>query len=159
MKDEELRIQLHIEAVRNYMQACSIALLVRGESHDRSKLSEPELTTYCQIQPLLRSTAYGSEEYKSACKQLGPALKHHQASNRHHPEFFEDGIRGMNLIDILEMFCDWQASSERAGSLGVYNSIDICQKRFGFSDELAEILKNTADWIGHLKVQHRAEES
>lgn len=159
MKDEELRIVRHIEAVRNYLQACSIELLTRGRDHDASKLEEPEYTTYCETQPLLRATQYGSPEYKEAVRRLGPALSHHFASNRHHTEFFPNGMQGMNLIDILEMFCDWKASSEREGQSGIYNSIDICQKRFKFSDELAEIFRNTADWLDTKKVPHRAKES
>jgi len=44
---------------------------------------------------------------------MKPALEHHYALYRHHPEHFQNGIDDMNLIDLVEMFADWKASSER----------------------------------------------
>lgn len=159
MKDEELRIVRHIEAVRNYLQACSVELLNRGRDHDASKLEEPEYSTYVAVQPELRAAKFGTDDYKAACTKLGPALEHHQATNRHHPEFHSDGIRGMTLIDILEMVCDWKASSERQGGKGILTSIGFCQERFGFSNELRDLIINTIDWLDEQNVPNRAEES
>ena len=90
---------------------------------------------------------YGSEEYKSYLNGLKPALDRHYFNNRHHPEHFDNGIQGMNLIDILEMICDWKASSERHENGDIYKSIEINQKRFGYSDDLKSILKNTVDFL------------
>lgn len=53
----------------------------------------------------------------------------------------------MNLIDLLEMICDWKASSERHADGNIFNSIEVNQKRFGYSDDLKKILKNTADFL------------
>ena len=33
--------------------------------------------------------------------------------NRHHPEYYEDGIAGMTLVDLEEMLSDWEAASHR----------------------------------------------
>ena len=53
----------------------------------------------------------------------------------------------MNLIDVLEMICDWKASSEHHENGDIYKSIEINQKRFGYSDDLKSILKNTVDFL------------
>lgn len=53
----------------------------------------------------------------------------------------------MTLIDLLEMLCDWKASSERHTDGDIYRSIEINQSRFGYSDELKTILKNTIDYL------------
>jgi hypothetical protein len=63
--------------------------------------------------------------------------------NRHHPEHFENGIRGMNLIDLIEMFCDWYAATQRHNDGDIIMSIEINQKRFEYSDDIKAILKNT----------------
>lgn len=76
---------------------------------------------------------------------MRPALDHHYALNRHHPEHFEDEIKGMNLIDIIEMICDWKAASERHAVGDIHKSIVINQERFGFSDDLKAIFINTVD--------------
>ena len=78
---------------------------------------------------------------------LKPALDIHYANNRHHPEHFEDGIRGMNLLDLLEMICDWKASSERHNDGDIFKSIEINQKRFGYSDDIKAVLRNTAEFL------------
>ena len=74
---------------------------------------------------------------------MKPALDHHYAVNSHHPEFYADGIRGMSLLDITEMLCDWKAAALRHADGNILKSIEINQKRFGYSDELKQILFNT----------------
>jgi hypothetical protein len=77
-------------------------------------------------------------------RDMKPALDHHYANNRHHPEHFgEEGIDGMNLFDVLEMFIDWTASTRRHADGDIAKSIEINKKRFGMSDQLAQIFRNT----------------
>jgi len=52
-------------------------------------------------------------------------------------------IEYMNLIDIIEMLCDWKAATKRHNDGDIKKSIEINQKRFGYSDELKSILLNT----------------
>jgi len=44
---------------------------------------------------------------------MKPAIEHHYKNNRHHPEHFNNGIDEMNLVDLIELLCDWKAASER----------------------------------------------
>ena len=74
---------------------------------------------------------------------MKPALEHHYAKNRHHPEHHKNGINDMNLIDLIEMFCDWKASSERQNDGNILKSIEINGKRFHMSPQLIEIFENT----------------
>ncbi|WP_260858005.1 DUF5662 family protein [Bacillus sp. FJAT-22090] len=71
------------------------------------------------------------------------ALKHHYENNSHHPEYHQDGIRGMDLLDVVEMFCDWKAATMRHADGDINKSIEINKERFGYSDELAQIFKNS----------------
>ena len=50
----------------------------------------------------------------------------------------------MNLVDLVEMFCDWLASTQRMAKGDIYKSIEHAQERFGLSDDLVAILRNTA---------------
>ena len=95
--------------------------------------------------PKLKSSTYGSEEYKKFLEELKPALDNHYKENRHHPEHFENGIKGMTLVDLIEMLCDWCAAVERHSDGNILKSIEINQKRFGYSDELKQILINTLE--------------
>ena len=49
----------------------------------------------------------------------------------------------MNLIDVIEMFCDWKAATLRHADGDILNSIKINKKRFGMSEQLCQILINT----------------
>lgn len=111
--------------------------------HDESKLHEPELSIFNEYTPKLKNTTYGSDEYKEHLKQMGIGITHHQKSNRHHPEYFDNGIQGMDLVDFIEMFCDWWAASLRHDDGDIRRSIDINQKRFGYSDDMAALMRNT----------------
>ena len=87
---------------------------------------------------------YGSEEYQASLDALKPALEHHYASNRHHPEHFVNGINDMTLIDVLEMFCDWKASTLRQNDGNLLKSIETNAERFNMDGQLKQILMNTA---------------
>lgn len=53
------------------------------------------------------------------------------------------GINGMTLLDLVEMFCDWKAATERHADGNIERSIKINRERFGLSDQLVAILENT----------------
>lgn len=95
--------------------------------------------------PILKALEYGSEEYKKSLEKLKVALNHHYENNSHHPEYYEDGIDGMDLFDVVEMFFDWCAATKRNKDGNIYKSLDINKDRFKMSDQLYNIMKNTAD--------------
>lgn len=134
----------HISRVRELLNQSIVDLLRRGEQHDQSKLSPPEVSTFAEYTPKLADSVYGSEEYKTFLSEMKPALDHHYANNRHHPEHHVAGISGMTLIDLIEMLCDWKAASERHKTGDVSRSIDLNTTRFDLSDQLRTILHNTA---------------
>jgi Family of unknown function (DUF5662) len=133
----------HIDVLRKFLRIASVELLMRGETHDRSKLDRAEVDVFTAFTPKLKSTTYGSEEYKAFLSEMKPALDHHYGHNRHHPEFFERGMRGMNLVDLLECFCDWWASSMRHADGDIRRSIGINAKRFDMPEALVDIFLNT----------------
>lgn len=146
--DSRKDTEKHIEKVSLYIDKCIDEMVERSISHDQDKIDDPvEKALFDEYTPKLAGCTYGSEEYKEFLKGLKPALDRHYKNNRHHPEHFEDGIKGMNLIDLLEMICDWKASSERHEDGDILRSIEINQKRFDYSDELKEIFINTIHFL------------
>lgn len=134
----------HIERVRYYIKYFTDRLTLRGINHDKTKLETPEIELFAEYTDELSKMSYGSEEYRKSLEKLKPALDHHYASSRHHPEHFENGINDMTLIDIVEMLCDWKASTERTKDGNLLKSIEINAKRFNFDDQLKLVLINTA---------------
>lgn len=55
----------------------------------------------------------------------------------------DKGLHGMSLLDLIEMLCDWKAATLRHDNGDIRKSININQKRFGYSDELRRIFLNT----------------
>lgn len=53
----------------------------------------------------------------------------------------------MDLIDLIEMICDWKASSMRHENGDIKKSIEINQKRFNYDDTLKQILLNTVSFL------------
>ena len=133
----------HINLVMQLMSAMQIELMKRAFTHDRTKLMPLENSVFAQHTPFLKASVYGSEEYKQRLAAMSVALDHHYAHNRHHPEFFENGVNDMNLIDLLEMMVDWYAASKRHDDGDIHRSIAINQERFGLSNQLTQILKNS----------------
>lgn len=133
----------HKQLVNKFINIVVSKLTERGINHDNSKLEEFEADTFTEFTPKLASSTYGSDEYKQFLKEMKPALDHHYANNAHHPEHYPNGIKDMTLIDLMEMICDWKASTLRHNDGNILISIDKNQERFGYSQELAQIFKNT----------------
>jgi hypothetical protein len=137
----------HIQTVQRFMRRMIESLLFRSEVHDQSKLVSPEKEAFDEITPKLAGLTYGSDEYRATLRDMKPAIQHHYENNSHHPEYYPNGVRGMSLLDLVEMLCDWKAATLRHNDGDIRKSIEINQERFGYSDELKQILLNTLPTI------------
>lgn len=151
----------HKKQVEMFMKKCARNLIFRGIMHDNSKLEYPEKDIFDEYTPKLKDCTYGSDEYKKYLEEMQVALEHHYENNDHHPEYFDrrykqrdgkgtpvfDGLSGMNVLQFTEMICDWYAATKRHSDGDIYKSIEINQKRFGFSDEVKSIIINTVNWL------------
>ena len=144
----------HKKLVYGLLVKIAEELATRAVEHDLSKLGPDE-------KPIIDKR-----------ELMKPAIRHHHSVNRHHPEYFKRykctkcfsrfdielikcpdcgcqlltveprWVNGMNLVDIIEMFCDIAA-------LSIYNNDNILkrlsshQKHFGYGTELAFIFRNT----------------
>ncbi len=133
----------HINSVGRKIRRFTREMEIRAMEHDASKLISPEKELFDEMTPILKTLEYGSEEYKASLEKLKPALAHHYLHNSHHPEHYPDGIKGMDLFDIVEMFCDWMAATERVKNGDIRKSLGINQNRFGIPPELTMIFFNT----------------
>lgn len=133
----------HIEKVRKYLKVFTDKITNRGIEHDRVKMESPEVEIFAEFTPKLAGTTYGSEEYNTYLKEMKVALDHHYANCRHHPEHFAKGINEMTLVDLIEMLADWKAASECQNNGNILKSIEMNAQRFGYDDQLKQILLNT----------------
>jgi hypothetical protein len=148
--------QKHIDRVGDFMGEAIVNLHTRAVVHDASKLVEPELSYFNIATERLATLVYGSPEYLASLEDLKPALNHHYAHNDHHPEHFENGVRGMSLMALIEMLCDWRAASERTKQrtddpekVKTFESgLEYNFERFGITGDLADVLRNTAKELG-----------
>lgn len=136
---------IHSQRVGELLVQVVTELLKRSTCHDRSKTLPPEVEVFDEFTPKLKHTTYGSDEYKGYLAAMGEGLAHHYAANRHHPEYFADGVNGMTLVDVVEMLADWKAATERHTDGDLAASLRIQQERFGIGDQLWSILWNTAE--------------
>lgn len=114
-------------------------------SHDESKLMTDEKKLFENVLNDAKPAAYGTEDYNKLKQRLKPALMLHYQANRHHPEHFIDGIHGMNLVDLMEMFIDWSAAVHRHKDDDIHKSIEINASKYDLPDALVAIFHNTAN--------------
>ena len=134
---------IHSQRVGELIVQLVKELLDRSSCHDRSKTQPPEVRVFDEFTPKLKTSTYGSDEYRDFLRGMGEGLKHHYAANRHHPEHFADGVNGMTLVDLVEMLADWKAATERHSDGDLSRSLEINRERFGLSGQLVSILRNT----------------
>lgn len=111
------RLQMHQSLVyKNIMlmngyQSLSLALLEeRGLQHDHSKFNEPERTAYIWLTWMYHCK---SQQIPFVCESdvdqmINIGWQHHIKNNLHHPEAHQNQ-NTMQVIDIVEMVCDWMA--------------------------------------------------
>lgn len=114
-----------------------------------------------------------------AADAMQEALEHHYRINDHHPQHFvgvdtdgdgridqnrprtgqvhgnipiplDAGVHGMNLIQMLEMLADWKAATSRHADGDLRASIEINAERFGYGEEIKNLLLYTAAYLGWL---------
>ena len=149
--DSRLDTYEHIGVVRSLILEVVSDLLKRSHTHDRSKLEPPERQIFDEYTPKLRKTTYGSDEYKKYLEAMGEGLRHHYASNRHHPEHFTGGIADMTLLDLIEMLADWAAAVQRHDDGNLRRSVEINAERFGIDRQLTSVILNTYQEMGWLE--------
>ena len=142
----------HIEKVRTNMEVIAKNMANRSNYHDQSKLKEPELKSYSYYGAQLRNYKYGSPEYFQMFNspEFRVGLDHHYANNSHHPEYYPNGIRGMSMMDILEMMADWKAAAERTKEGNLKDSFAYNKKRFDIPDDIFNMMERTAKELGWL---------
>jgi G3E family GTPase len=133
----------HINKVRENLWNVIRDLDHRAQIHDASKMEAPEREILAENTPKLAKTEYGSADYSKLLEEIKPALDHHYSKNRHHPEHWPQGVDDMNLMDLVELLCDWKAATERNKNGNIRKSIEHNAKRFNLSPQLEKILHNT----------------
>jgi len=147
--DSKFDTMEHKKNVSNIMNIIVEELIVRGVSHDKSKLTHPEKEGYDTFIPKLKSLKYGTEEYNKVRQEMmDSCLAHHYQVNRHHPEHFENGISDFTLVDLVEYFVDTYAASLKSDT-GYEKGLMINAKKHKLPKELVSIFKNTVDSYGY----------
>lgn len=147
MNDNIIKFNLdtitHIYAVRELLYKAIQNLDHRALVHDKSKLETPEQEIFGENYGQLEKVEYGTPEYNALLEKVKPAISHHYANNRHHPEHWPNGINDMTLFDLVEMLCDWSAATVRNKNGNIRKSIEVNAERFNMSPQLKQIFENT----------------
>lgn len=142
----------HIGEVRAGIGIFMQELAKRAIEHDLSKLVPPESDFFegDQIPPYSKYSEDGklTQEYNDFLAKAGPVLRHHYENNSHHPEHYPNGIDGMCLVDLVEMFMDWRAASKRTPDGSLIKSVHANKDRFNVSDQLYRVFLNTCEKYG-----------
>lgn len=142
MCDTESYILNHIKKVQNKICKLIVALSIRLQEHDKSKLEEPEFSLWKKIDEEPRYP-YGSKKYKEKIERYHELFEMHYNKNPHHPEHFQNGISDMTIIDLAEMLCDWISYKDNIRVTEAIDMVEKQSKRFGYSDEIKDMLINT----------------
>lgn len=139
------KVKDHKKDVMNLINLIIIELHNRKNVHDDSSLDPSEVEVLAYYSDFIKEDSYINEETLTYMKEIKNVLNIHFQKNRHHPEHFKNGIKDMNLIDIIEMLCDWKTTM--AEDEDIISVIKKNKKIYKFSDDLMNILINTATSI------------
>ncbi len=147
-------VMIHKLVIMKLLDRVICELLKRGLEHDDSKLKEPELGIFSSNIRIFNEMVNYHYIKENDNNELELSIEHgkqlHYDSNSHHPEHYgELGINGMDLVDIIEMVCDWLGSHERYKNIEeVEKMLSIQYKRFGIDEQLGHIISNSVKkWI------------
>ena len=127
----------HTRSVRQSIAKVVSELIRRSAIHDDKKLRDEEVDRRIERRRAINHLKYGSPEREEADRPFQGLQHGHYCQYRHHPQHFENGIDDMNLVDVIEMVCDWAAY----GNLD--KSLKHNQKTYCVSPQLMKLIKNT----------------
>lgn len=145
----EVEAYQHIMRVAHLLNEFSMTLINRGMAHDASKFDDEEIVPLSEMKRIIEDegeVAYGSVTDDARKAMLRGMTDHHYKRNSHHPEHYESGVDGMTLFDLVEMFCDWKAASERHGR--PHMGLNKACERYEVSRQLQRVMENTARELG-----------
>lgn len=144
----------HKKTVKERLLFLADELYKRAYYHDDSKLQMPELQWLIDMDKEPRY-AYGTPEYFDKMKRWDKFFKSHYKGNRHHPDHFPNGVNDMNLADLCEYIVDIISYYKELHANVALDTVNKQQQRFGFDEQLTQILKNTLieyfSWFGNQK--------
>lgn len=155
LPEYEQKTRDHIQLVNQYGNVIVQEIAKMLKEHDASKLESPEKEIFANFMDTLKTVKIGTPEYDDMIFKSGlkEAIKHHHQHNRHHPEYFENGMSGMTIMDIVVWIVDVMASAHRDNNDPIKSmGTDICQKRFGYDDMLKTIMTNTVKFVQNREV-------
>lgn len=134
----------HKMRVKKWATKFSSILLARAESHDDSKLREPEITGWHMMDREPRYK-YGSSQYNDKLQRYHWLMELHWSQNRHHPEYWDlhTDEKDKDLIDVLEMMIDWLSYKDVISVVEAIELVDTQTQRYNISEELSDLIKNT----------------
>lgn len=140
-------LSTHIQYIREDILKIIHKLYERALNHDNSKWSDAERPFYEKSNEIELENMTSYKTILEATRDIvQPALDNHYKLNRHHPEHHKNGINDMNLIDIVEMVCDWHSSAK---TRGLPLDVNYNVQRFNISPQLEQIIKNTIDFLNN----------
>lgn len=138
----ELMISKHIASVQIKLERLVLEIIKRSKEHDSSKLIEPEISLWKKMDEEPRCP-YGTKEYFEKINRNKLVFDLHYKNNPHHPEHFLNGINDMDLVDVLELLCDWISYKEIISYSEAVKIVKQQAKRFNLSEQLTFIMINT----------------
>jgi len=136
------RILKHRKSVRDKLRFIAQELLKRADNHDSSKLQFPEVEWLMEMDAEPQYP-YGSEEYNEKKERWSKFFTHHYANNSHHPEHYEGGINGMDLVDLCEFCIDIISYYDVLRVSQGERTLELQKERFHMSSQLRDVLSNT----------------
>jgi hypothetical protein len=137
--------------VNKYIVKVVHLLRERADGHDDDKYKDPLKRIYSKNFDALCKTTFRSPEYNKivGSEEFQEAFKIHTKNNRHHPQHFENGVEDMNLIDIIEMLCDWKAASDRTGrKQSVKEGMELNYEKYHIDGIARKWIENTLEDLG-----------
>lgn len=143
MADSAPDIRRHNRAVARHLKLAALNLVYRGERHDLDKLQKPDKSGWDRVSPRL-DVEFGTPAYFDHLRNnLHGILERHYEVSDHHPEHFEQGVSGMNLLNLLEFLVDVADICKQHGTGDVLESLRISVLRFKIEPQLESVLINT----------------
>lgn len=132
----------HINRVQKWINKFTAVLFNRGIVHDKSKLREPEFSMWKKMDEEPRYK-YGTKEYNEKINRYKEVFDLHYRQNRHHPEHWSGFYSEMDLIDVIEMLCDWLGYKDDITIKEAEELVNMQCKRYEFNSTFQSLLYNT----------------
>lgn len=141
-------LETHLNLVHGDMNKCILNFMEKSQTHDVDKIFNNDVfSVYDQHFTKLKKIPFGTSEYLQYEQTHFPSAHSIHAQNDHHYYSHYNNSTKPNILDLLEVIIDINASNKQYGDADIEIVMDVLNKKGVLDISMDVFVRNTIEFL------------